>query len=384
MTDIPKKAFLRSLLSDMTEQELTEWIRFCHYDIVPEKALGLLEYFDHNILEFAKADTYLTETFSGYNDSRQLGRYNYWKNRDVSEDLRSILDNNVRVITYSSGEYPEKLKNIYDPPAVLFARGKGNLNTDAPVLAVVGSRKADYYGLNTAETICRDLTKNGFIIVSGGARGVDSAAHRGSLKGRGETWSVFGCGVLVDYPRENSLLFLDILEAGGTLISEYLPKSEVTRYKFPMRNRIIAGLCDAILVIQAPLMSGSLITAAYARDNGKDVYAVPGNIDDERNAGCNSLIKDGCALIENADDVAFNMGYTILQAPAPDGGIAAALEPDEQAVFELITTRPVNTDTLVQLTMRPVSEVNVILSRLELKGIIKRVPGNSFVRSVLS
>ncbi|MBP5274277.1 MAG: DNA-processing protein DprA [Abditibacteriota bacterium] len=367
----------------MTERELTDWIRFCHFEILPEKANELLEYFHYDIGELLKSETYLSGQFE-QNAGRQLERYNYWKNKDLSEDLKFISDNDVQVIPCVSDKYPRKLKNIYDPPPVIFAKGTAEFNTDAPVLSVVGSRKADYYGLSVAETISRDLSRNGFIIVSGGARGIDSAAHRGSLAGGGVTWSVFGCGVCVDYPKENSLLFMDIAASGGALVSEYLPRSDIAKFRFPMRNRIIAGLCDAILVIQAPAQSGALITAGYGREYGSDVFAVPGNVDDDRNSGTNALIKDGCALIETADDVAFNMGYTVLEATVPGGERVPALEPGEQRIFDLITTKPVNTEYIMQQTGLPVTEVNIALTYLELKGVIKRVPGNCFVRSVLS
>ncbi|MBO4548205.1 MAG: DNA-processing protein DprA, partial [Abditibacteriota bacterium] len=358
---------------------LSAWLRFCHCELAPDIAFEILCRFECDIEALMGDRAFFADRFA--NSPKLLDRCLAMADRDVTGDLKYIEEHQIRVIPFTSPGYPQKLKYISDPPCVLFVKGGADLNTDAPVLAVVGSRHADYYGLYMAETITRDLSKNGFVIVSGGARGIDSAAHRGSLKGKGVTWSVFGCGIGVDYPPENSLLFMDIAEAGGALISEYHPKSKIDKYKFPLRNRIIAGLCDAILVIQAPVKSGSLITAALAREYGKDVFAVPGNADNDNNSGTNLLIKDGCPLVENADDVAFNMGYTVLLPPesAPD-----SLSEAEKAVFDCISTIPVGDYALSEKTGLPTEELSGVLTSLEVKGVVKRVPGNRFVRSVLS
>ncbi|MBR4749836.1 MAG: DNA-processing protein DprA [Abditibacteriota bacterium] len=363
----------------MTDQELSAWLRFCHCELAPDTAFEILCRFECDIEALMGDRAFFADRFAS--SPKQLDRILHWTEADVSKDLKYLERQQIRLIPFSSPEYPQKLKYITDPPCALFVKGKADLNSEAPVLAVVGSRHADYYGLYMAETITRDLSKNGFIIVSGGARGIDSAAHRGSMKGKGETWSVFGCGLGVDYPPENSLLFMDIVESGGSLLSEYHPASRIDRYKFPLRNRIIAGLCDAILVIQAPVKSGSLITAALARDCGKDVYAVPGNADNDKNSGTNLLIKDGCPLIENADDVAFNMGYTVLLAPDTS---ADSLSEKEKAVFDCITTIPIGDYAISEKTGLPTEELSGVLTGLEVKGVVKRVPGNRFVRSVLS
>ena len=223
---------------------------------------------------------------------------------DLDPDLRKILDRRslaetdrilgecerlgLRVLTFQDTEYPDRLKNIYDPPLLLYVKGRMPLFDEEVALAMVGTRSCTPYGVASAETLSHRLAKQGALIVSGLARGIDSAAHRGALRAGGLTAAVLGNGHDVTYPAENGPLYADIA-AAGVILSEYPPGTRPERQNFPARNRIISGLCLGTIVVEAPARSGALITAETALEQGRDVFAVPGPIDSPSSVGCNRL-----------------------------------------------------------------------------------------------
>ena len=228
---------------------------------------------------------------------------------DISQALKKVQKiinecqrKKIKILTLEEKLYPEKLKNISDPPAVLYTRGEPNNPSTQPILAVVGTRKATSYGKSFLEKIIPDLVASGFIIVSGLALGIDTMAHRLTLENKGTTWAVLGNGLNYCYPATNHSLFLRIAEIGA-LISEFPPGTQPRTWHFPQRNRLIAGISDGVLVVEADCRSGALITARFAADEGREVLALPGSIFNQRSGGCHWLIKEGAALVEKTEDI---------------------------------------------------------------------------------
>lgn len=219
---------------------------------------------------------------------------------------QSILEECARkdifLLTAQDALYPQRLKNIYDPPLLLYGRGSMPLFDEEAAVAVVGTRSCSPYGIRTAERFGFEMSKQGGLVVSGLARGIDAASQLGALRAGGLTAAVLGCGVDVVYPPENDRLYEDVA-ASGVLLSEYPPGAEPFGWHFPARNRILSGLCLATLVVEAPEKSGALITAATALEQGRDVFAIPGPLDAEGSVGCNRLIRDGAGLATESWDI---------------------------------------------------------------------------------
>jgi DNA processing protein len=203
-------------------------------------------------------------------------------------------------LSLSSSDYPEYLKEIFDPPTVLYYFG--DVKPDDVCMGIVGSRKSSEYGKNTAKSFASKLSQNGFAVVSGMARGIDTKAHEGALESEGKTYAIIGSGLDIVYPPENKKLMQKIID-NGAVISEFPPGTKPNPYNFPIRNRIISGMSLGVIVVEAGLRSGSLITANLALEQGRDVFAVPGNINRIINKGSNKLIKEGAKLVENIDDI---------------------------------------------------------------------------------
>jgi DNA processing protein len=234
----------------------------------------------------------------GAKAARQIKDFANWET--IEKEMDCARQAGVRIVTLQDPLYPPRLACIYDNPAYLYV--KGNLKDDDINIAFVGSRTASAHGLYTTERLCRELALRGVTIVSGMARGIDSAAHRGALAGRGRTIAVLGCGLDIVYPPENEKLFNDIA-ANGAVISEFPFSAPPNASNFPARNRIISGLSLGVVVVEAGEKSGSLITARIALEQGREVFAVPGSIDVSGSRGTNKLIKQGAKLIENIDDI---------------------------------------------------------------------------------
>jgi len=280
----------------------------------------------------------------------------------------------IKSIAYSDKEYPMLLKHIKDPPKELFYRGDISLASKLSV-AVVGTRKATRYGIWAAMNLAESLAAHGVIVVSGMAAGIDTCGHRGAIKGGGKTIAVLGSGVDVCTPSSNKRL-MDEIADDGLLISEYPPGMQPTRYSFPQRNRIISGIAAATVVVEAGLISGSLITAELAAEQGKEVYAIPGNIDSRYSLGTNKLIKEGALPLIACDDLLDDLGIKRNSIELR----ARELGKDEREVIGLIEEQSeVSVDYLCRRTGKQPSEISGIVTVLEIKGLVYTFMGKIFI-----
>ncbi|RMA97960.1 DNA-processing protein DprA [Hydrogenothermus marinus] len=270
----------------------------------------------------------------------------------------------VSILCYEDKNYPENLKNIPDPPPVLFIKGKLPNNYS---ISIVGTRKPTYYGKKITELITKNLVKSDICIVSGGAYGIDSIAHKTALKENGKTVAVLGSSFDFLYPPSHKKLFDEISE-NGAVISEFPFGTKASKYTFPQRNRIVAGLSEATVVIEAPEKSGSLITARFANDYGKTVFAVPSNIDNKNGKGCNILIKDGATPIIDENTILEEIGY--LTSFEKD----IQLNDIEKDILNLIQTQ-IHIDELSEKIDIKLDELTVLLFEMEMKGLIKNENG---------
>jgi DNA processing protein len=281
----------------------------------------------------------------------------------------------IALVTWSDAAYPVALSVIADPPPALWVRG--NLATlSGPAVAIVGSRAGSPYSLTVAERLAADLAARGVVIVSGLARGVDSAAHRGALAAPGATIAVLGSGVDVMYPAEHRPLARDIEEAGGAIVGELVPGTPPQPQFFPLRNRIISGLSRAVLIVEAGEKSGSLITARCALDQGRDVLAVPGNVLSGRNRGGHALLRDGAKIVESADDILEELG---IPAPARPG-TAASDGPGDAVLRGLPPGDACDLEAISERTGLTTARLLPRLFDLEMRGLVKRVGGGRFAR----
>jgi DNA processing protein len=284
----------------------------------------------------------------------------------------------IDVVPWTDTRYPPILAAIADPPPVLWLRGRADA-VGAPGVAIVGSRAGSAHALAVAERLGRDLASQGLVVVSGLARGVDSAAHRGALAASGRTVAVFGSGVDVTYPREHETLARQIAQEGAVL-SELVPGTPPLPAFFPARNRIISGLVRAVVVVEAGPSSGSLITARCALDQGRDVLAVPGNVLDGRNRGAHALLRDGARVVETADDVLDEIG--LVPGPAARGPASKRIDKaDADPVLACLPAGdPMDIDTIAQQSGLSVTKLLARLLELELEGRIGRTGGGRFIR----
>jgi len=290
----------------------------------------------------------------------------------------------VRLVPHSAEDYPAAIKRTDDAPLVLYVKGT-LLKSDPLALAVVGSRRCTYYGRSQAERMAFGLANAGFCIVSGLAEGIDAAAHRGALKAGKRTIAVLGCGLGRIYPVGHEEL-ADQVVASGALLSEQPMDAHPDRRYFPRRNRLIAALGLGVLVVEAAARSGALITARLAAEMGKDVFAIPGNIDRFESRGCHRLIKDGAKLVESLDDIIEELGPLAEAVVLPAGGKVEDarvlyLNEREQRLFNLLSSTPMSIDEVIIESGLPASQVGSTLMVLELKRLVKQLAGKRFVRA---
>lgn len=288
-------------------------------------------------------------------------------------------------VTLHDRAYPQMLKNIADPPLVLYIRGK--LVKDEICVAVVGSRRATYYGLEMARRLSMELVKHGITIVSGLARGIDSKAHLGALDGGGRTIAVLGCGVDRVYPPENGELMERIIRSGA-VISEYLPGTTPMPFHFPARNRIISGLSRCVTIVEAGAKSGSLITADFALEQGRDVFAVPGNINSANSLGTNRLIRDGAIIVTGAGDILDELnlrshGENALCSPRipPDiniGGEERQISIEGGMIAQRLMNGPAHIDIIARDCGISPQAASYALMMLELSGFVEQLPGKFY------
>ena len=324
--------------------------------------------------------------------------------RDPESEWKALKERNIGLICFGDADYPSNLAGIPDPPAVLFVRGTVEPR-DLVSIAVVGSRYATPAGIIFTEKICSDLARSGVTVVSGFAVGIDSAAHRGTLKAGGRTLAVLGCGVDVNYPAMNADLGREIVRSGA-MLSEFPLGTPPNAGHFPGRNRIISGLSLGVVVVEAAEKSGSLITARYALEQGREVFAVPGMARSMRSKGAHQLIKQGAKLIEDAEDVLEEIRPLIrssqpstspesggkIQRDASSsfakrdgedkGGAETSFSPEEGALLKILDKIPKHIDEIVQESCMPVQRAAAVLLALELKGLVSQLPGKYFICSL--
>jgi len=306
---------------------------------------------------------------------------------DIEKELADCSANNVTVLVESEDAYPKALRTIPDPPGVLFVRGQ-IVPSDGIAVAIVGTRHATQYGIAQAERLAGGLARCGYTIVSGLARGIDAAAHRGAMKAGGRTIAVLGSGVLNVYPPEHESLAGDVV-SHGALISENPPRSPPLSGAFPQRNRIITGLSLGVIVVEASERSGALISARHAMEQGREVFAVPGRVDSRMSKGCHRLLRDGAKLVETIDDVLEELGP--LASPTPVASDEASppirhpgelqLNEPEKAVLAAIDDEPIDIDSVIAASGLPVPNVLSTLSVLEMKRLVRRLGGNRVMRN---
>jgi len=300
---------------------------------------------------------------------------------DPEEELKKIEKNGVRILTYQDKEYPQLLKNIDCPPVLLYVKGAVIPNNQL-LISIVGSRNPSHYGLRIAESISFRLSKIGIGIISGIARGIDTAAHKGALKANGYTIAVLGTGIDVAYPIRNKDLFNKIIEKDGTIISEFPMGTPPEPKNFPIRNRIISGLGRGVLVVEATRKSGSLITASFALNQGREVFAIPGSIESLKSKGTHFLIKQGAKLVEDVDDIVEEFGIEIekVEKDKVESDAFFDLRSEEKKIYDLLSEYPIHIDEIVRVTGMDTAEVLSSLLKMELKGIVAQIPGKMFIK----
>lgn len=310
---------------------------------------------------------------------------NWRKTVDLDGELKRIAEFGCRVVIPDDPEYPELLKQIYDPPIVLYVKG-ALTDKDRNAIALVGTRQPTHYGMETARRLAYQLAYSGITVVSGGARGVDTAAHTGALGAKGRTIAVLGTGINLVVPPENAELF-ERIAANGAVITQFPFNRGADRQSFPIRNRIVAGMTLGTVVVEAALNSGALITAHFANQYGRQVFAVPGRIDSPKSKGCHHLIKEGAKLCESVEDILSEFEYLF---PAGAGaGIgrtgpsypAIALSEHEARVYQVIGEEDeLYVDEIIQRSGLPAATVNAVLFALEMKHLVRQLPGKRYVR----
>ncbi|HEY9283910.1 MAG TPA: DNA-processing protein DprA [Pyrinomonadaceae bacterium] len=317
------------------------------------------------------------------------------RHEEAARELERVRELGADVLVLDDGTYPQLLREIADPPITLYVRGAWAECFEGPCVAVVGSRRCSTYGQNVATLLARELASRGVVIVSGLARGIDAAAHRGALEAGGRTVAVLGTGVDEVYPRDHKKLAAEILERGGALVSQFPLSTPPIPENFPYRNRIISGLSLGVVLVEAAENSGSLITARLAIEQNREVFAVPGNITSRNSFGTNYLIKGaGAKLVQQWQDVVAEFPADIAArilppelkketAAAAAATVPAGVSDEERAVLKLLSgDEAVHVDALSEATGRPVQELAGVLLGLEMRDLIRQLPGKCFVRKL--
>ncbi len=325
----------------------------------------------------------------------------------IARDLQATAEAEIRavrklggdILLLDDGVYPSSLREIYDPPIVLYVKGAWSECLERPCIAVVGSRRCSTYGQNSALMLARDLAQRGVTVVSGFARGIDAAAHRGALEAGGRTVAVLGTGIDEYYPRDHKKLAEEILGSGGAMVTQFPLGTPPVSENFPYRNRIISGLSLGIVVVEAAENSGSLITARLAIEQNREVFAVPGNITSRNSFGTNYLIKGaGAKLVQQWQDIATELPPQVAAKllPPPFGEknkeksladrlafVPEGLSGNETSVFKLLTAdNPAHIDSLIDKSKLPISDLTAALLALEMRELVRALPGKCFVRKL--
>ncbi len=304
-----------------------------------------------------------------------ISLFKNWKG--IMNDLKALEEMGASVITIKDKEYPQLLRNVPDAPMVLYK--KGFLPPGTNTLAIVGSRRASFEGASLAEKIAETLSAAGVTIVSGLARGIDSAAHKGALRGEGKTIGVLGCGIDICYPPENRELF-ERMGDEGAILTEYIPGERPFRSHFPERNRIIAGLAKGVLVIEASERSGSLITARLGLEYSREVMAIPGSVFNEEYRGANKLIKEGAKLVDGIGDIITTCFPGISFAKKEN----VELDGNEKYIYALVGFQKTHIDEVIERSKMEAKQVMAVLTRLEMKETVRQLPGGFYIKTAHS
>jgi DNA processing protein len=351
----------------------------------PVRARSLLEHFGEapKILSASKHE--LTRVRNIGADTAE-NIFNWEQSIDLPGELKRITDYGCHALIQSDENYPPSLREIYDPPLCLYVKGELTAR-DKNAVALVGSRMTTHYGIETARKLAYQLAYTGVTVVSGGARGIDTAAHQGALSGKGRTIAVLGTGINLVFPTENAELF-ERIASNGAVMTQFPFNRPADKQSFPIRNRIVAGMTLGTVVVEANLSSGALITANFATEYGRQIFAVPGRIDSPRSKGCHELIKKGAKLCEGVEDILSEFEYLFPASNKPpsagETGVLPALElsETEQKVFNAVKAGDESAiDEIIRASGLPSSTVNVALFGLEMKRLVRQLPGKLFVRN---
>jgi DNA processing protein len=352
-------------------------------DIGSIRLKKLLEFFDNpeNILK-ASVERLIRISGIGEKIAEKIVSIN--KGEDLTKELDLVKKLGLKIMTFEDEDYPENLKNIPDPPIILYVKGELKPE-DKFALGIVGSRRASFYGLNNAQKFAGYLSAKGFTIISGMAYGIDTYAHRGALKQGGRTVAVMGSGFKHIYPEENRGLAEEISRFGA-VISEFPLDTEPLKQNFPRRNRVISGLSLGVLVAEAAKNSGALITADFALEQGREVFALPGKVDSLNSFGTNELIKQGAKLVSCVDDILTELNLDVDAQPQIKENKNRDRQPldlsvEECVLYDSITTEPLCLDELLEKTQIANSRALELLLRLQLKKLIRQLPGQQFARN---
>jgi DNA processing protein len=297
---------------------------------------------------------------------------------DLASELERIREFEATVVTLEEPDYPELLREIHDPPTALYVWGRLDPR-DKNAVGVVGSRRPSHYGLECAKKISFQIAYAGLTVVSGLALGIDTAAHQGALAAKGRTIAVLGGGLFHLYPPENRAL-AEKIAASGAVVTEFPMDTKPDRQTFPMRNRIISGWGFGLLVVEAGLNSGALISASQALDQGRNLYAIPGPIDRPTSQGSNRLIQQGAKLVMNVDDVLEDLQTLFPKSPALTPSKPPGLEGDLLKVYDAIASQETSIDEIIERSGLPASSASVALLQLEMQHLVRQLPGKYFVK----
>lgn len=382
--------------TDIAEIERA-WLHLANVQLTPRLVSLLMARFDNDPRAIIAASDLDLEA-AGCSPG-PLGRLRDREFFPTEAQVRCLESGAYRVIWQALPEFPRTLRDIPAAPPVLFMRG--NLReSDKIAVGIVGSRRATPYGRTVAQRFARELAEYGIMVVSGGAIGIDTAAHQGALDGGGRTVALVGCGLDIDYPASNRTLF-NRIATDGAILSEYPFGSQPENWRFPQRNRLISGLSQGIVVVEAPESSGALNTVRHALDQDRTVMAVPGNIDRPASKGTNTLLKEGATLVTELNDILRALGMVVLPASSrqttldlaferkPTGEmpttsdlhLASRLTPEQQRLYACLSLTPRHIDSIAQEAGIASTQAGIEMTLLELAGHVHRLPGNTYIRS---
>ena len=370
----------------MTEREY--WLYLAKIkEIDSRRRRMLLETFG-NPEEIYRAEVGTLRKVPLLNDSHVEALLRYRK-IDLENEMERMIEKGISFVTFSDREFPERLRDIPDPPVILFFKGEFPKN-NTPAVAIVGSRNCSMYGKEICSSFSKRLASAGITIVSGMALGLDGHAHRGALEAGGKTVAVLGCGADVCYPPANRDIYEKLGNPGangegsGSIISEYYPGETPMPYYFPQRNRIISGLADVLLVIEAREKSGTLITVDHALEQGKEIFAIPGRIGDALSEGCNSLIKNGAHIATEPEDIIseLKVHFEILlyEEKGRKKKKLSSLNGEERMIYECLSFDPVQINDISDRTGIPFDRLPVLLIGMEMKDVIEETGKNMYIR----